>query len=255
MPSGGGPSEDASGESKRTFISVHHIIEFMALARYSISFKFSPLSFGSVSTIYNLPVGPLVKASKEGWGRFFRHRYGPRYSAQTSTNKGSQQGFCTSCKQRRQIQRQLARSPLTATDENRRVPMYRRVSCFREQVERDDVEVLMDGERARRAMGITVIRRLTTRLQILWHEMKIPQPDRAYITSTYLLGWGEHANHRFAKTSRSYTQVRREVMRQISLLLRYRAATIKVTIHGVLHSGVPIYSMRRPHPSRRLFPT
>lgn len=80
--------------------------------------------------------------------------------------------------------------------------------------------------------GIT--RRMAIRLQTLWQELKIPQPDRAYIVAVYLEGSMNRVEDKGADTGGvgenklRGEKVHRELVRQIRLLLKYRTATIKV---------------------------
>ena len=86
---------------------------------------------------------------------------------------------------------------------------------------------------ARRAAVKEVIERLTLRLQSLWHELRVPHPDQAYVIAAYLrggrvgtLGAGSGLDKDDAGPTTN--EVRDELVRQIALLLKYRTATIKV---------------------------
>lgn len=77
---------------------------------------------------------------------------------------------------------------------------------------------------------------MTVRLQTLWQELKIPEPDRAYVAATYLEGGGGAGGVEASGVSPgregigrpTSEDVQRELVRQIRLLLGYRDATIKV---------------------------
>ncbi|CAM9210278.1 unnamed protein product, partial [Hapterophycus canaliculatus] len=97
-------------------------------------------------------------------------------------------------------------------------------------------------------------RRLANRLQALWQELKIPDPDRTYIMAVYLeeggggrgFGDGESLLRTSSRTSAgggeaaigsggarrsgssTSDDVQRELARQIILLLEHRASTVKV---------------------------
>lgn len=125
---------------------------------------------------------------------------------------------------------------------------------------------------AEREAGEEVTRRMAMRLQTLWQELKIPNPDRAYITAKYLeAGRGSTGGGRYGSRGGfpdgfdgeggggkgevagggggggggngglTGDDVHRELTRQIRLLLEHRAATVKVTVplYGVLilHTG------------------
>ena len=94
---------------------------------------------------------------------------------------------------------------------------------------------------ARRAEKESVVWRMVVRLQTLWQELKIPEPDRAYITATYLGGSGRPGAvdatgpgpYREEGTPTS-DEVSLELVRQIRLLLDYRAITIKVRFRNLV---------------------
>lgn len=101
------------------------------------------------------------------------------------------------------------------------------------------------GEWKKLILQDDAIRRMATRLQILWNELKIPQPDRAYIIATYLMGslsvatrgkasdLGERTAGARIHRRPTKEEVQSELTRQITLLLAYRVATIKVCARNV----------------------
>lgn len=227
----------------------------------------------SVSAIINLPVGPFMSAAKDGWGQYFRALHGkqvvhdPRGKRdREGASRASSRVDISRAKRRQHDKRQTtarshpssASSPRTTTTceqigttgVNPRKPQrnYRRRRASDSAVN-DNEESLSAGEsrvgageRRQLILQDDSIRRMATRLQILWNELKIPQPDRAYITATYLRGSLSVATRGKASNLGGRTTVARlhrrptkeevqsELMRQVTLLLAYRAATIKVCV-------------------------
>lgn len=98
-----------------------------------------------------------------------------------------------------------------------------------------------------RAAEEEITQRLAVRLQILWDELKVPKPDRAYIVAMYLRqgegveneGWPKDTGSSSAdmvEQQRSVGEIHHELVRQISLLLEHRAATIEVNNDSLCHS-------------------
>lgn len=96
---------------------------------------------------------------------------------------------------------------------------------------------------AKREAEEEVIEQLAMRLQSLWEELKIPSPDRAYVSAAYLEAGGRDggtdgdgsrgakgkvANGVGSTSARTSVDVHHELVRQIRLLLEHRAATIEV---------------------------
>lgn len=114
----------------------------------------------------------------------------------------------------------------------------------------------------KRAAAKEVIRQLILRVQVLWQELRVPHPDRAHMTATYLAGGSrvevDNTTAVFNKTGDNKPtsdQVRNELVRQIEILLNYRTATVKVRAlpkfrhasegkrSSFLLTGTPIYFM------------
>lgn len=199
------------------------------------------LHCASVSAICNLPVGPFVGAASAGWGTYFRdlHRKIRARERTTPTQEKSHIGTRRT----------------SATHSRRRLgPLQAAVKCCRNSSggdskppghnrrRREDFDGLAASRAraAKRAAEEDVTNRMVIRLQTLWLELKIPEPDRAYIVATYLdpgCGEGvEGGNCGLGGSSEkrggggTSTAVQRELARQIALLLEYRTATIEVRI-------------------------
>lgn len=211
----------------------------------------------SVSAIINLPVAPFMGAAREGWGQYFRNFHGkmhpPGEPNGGKQGPGPSRGGISSAKRRQGSTRRRVRhrppSPSlttatarkkTSTDPNSPRRVYRRRR--NDGIDNDDVPLSAGGsqvktEQGHRIMEDAIIRRMAARLQILWQELKIPRPDRTYIVAMYLAGSfagaGSESGKLSDRTSTRNTrinreEVQRELTRQTSLLLTYRAATIKV---------------------------
>ena len=121
----------------------------------------------------------------------------------------------------------------TTTDSNIGVDGLTR----RRRRQREDGNNNSDGLAASRARAAKreeaeeVIGKMAMRLQVLWEELKIPSPDRAYVTAMYLEAGGRGGSRdgdgsKGAKGSGA--DVCHELVRQIRLLLEHRAATVQV---------------------------
>lgn len=178
-----------------------------------------------------------MRAAKEGWSTYFRHPHSTACYRQ-SKNKGSSWGSPVVDKRRQwRVQR---RSPAP-------MPTTRNRSSFSREYRRRPLSshknsLSSDRTRLHQAIGVDDIRRMAIRLQILWHEMKIPHPDQAYIMATcFEAGEGRESRCTLEKDMPLRADVRREMVRQISILLRYRADTIKVWIDCEAQNRLYIY--------------
>lgn len=215
----------------------------------------SPFSLNnhSISAICNLPVGPFVGAAREGWGRYFhdlhrkmraRETISAGYKRPQSTRKGRSSAEGTHRPPGRQRRSGQQQPPAPATtyygnprrnsaDTNLRRTTY--TSCNRRPTQDCDSLAESRAPLATRAATENATRRMAIRLQTLWQELKIPKPDRAYVVAAYLNGCGDEGGGTGtavgcaeAEGWPTSVEVHRELVRQITLLLEYRAATIKV---------------------------
>lgn len=216
-----------------------------------------PLRNFSISTICNLPIGPFAGASREGWGNYFRELHGhmrTRKNTTTSTTSHHRGPLPTKRaavrsspartrrrppERRGKLGRQQRPPPATQSAGNsNRNGAYRTANINDKQQKNDPDDVAAAKARAtRRAAEESVVWRMAVRLRTLWQELKIPEPDREYITAKYLggggtpgavnaTGTGPGRDTEGIPTTSDETYL--ELVRQIRLLLDYRVITIKV---------------------------
>lgn len=198
-----------------------------------------------MSKILDLPAGSLMGAENEGWNQYFRdfhskqkHREGPVDEA----GRGHWRPRRVSDR-RRLRQRPLSPSPITSINADDSIHPRREYRKRRKYDDGDDDASTSRRERCDEIMEDDFFRRMVTRLQILWKEMKIPRRDRVYIMETYLREsfGGDKDESRRTRSGNGEGQqqrpdqqnVMRELVRQTTLLLAYRAATIKVHSRSV----------------------
>ncbi|CAM9380944.1 unnamed protein product, partial [Ectocarpus sp. 8 AP-2014] len=242
----------------------------------------NPADFdSSISAIANLPVKQFMTAAKDGWGPYFRNLHSKirKETTARSTTTAKRMNRPPPERRRRSSQRQHPPLPLprrasssgATKDEKKNNRRYSKVTNDlhhmvrsadvassdsskrrrRRQSEDDNSDGLAASREraAKRQAEEMVIRRMGVRLQALWQELKIPDPDRAYVTAAYLdaggggggfsgqragggggmeeppVGGGGGGGGNSGPTSEN---VNRELTRQIRLLLEHRAATVKV---------------------------
>ncbi|CBJ25989.1 hypothetical protein Esi_0018_0054 [Ectocarpus siliculosus] len=241
----------------------------------------NPADFdSSISAIANLPVKQFMTAAKDGWGPYFRNLHSNMRKETTarSTTTAKRMNRPPPERRRRSSQQQHPPLPLprrassgATKDEKKNNRRYSKVANDlhhmvrsadvassdsnnrrrRRQSEDDNSDGLAASRAraAKRQAEEMVIRRMGVRLQALWQELKIPDPDRAYVTAAYLdaggggggfsgqrarggggieeppVGSGGGGGGNSGPTSEN---VNRELTRQIRLLLEHRAATVKV---------------------------
>ncbi|CAN0476559.1 unnamed protein product, partial [Laminaria digitata] len=219
----------------------------------------------SFSAICNLPIGPFAGASREGWGNYFREHHGNMRARESATTITTAVRSSPARARRRPPERRgkwghQQRPPPAATqharngNSNNNSRIKSGGACRKaagtannnsKQQQRQDPDGLAasraGAEAARRAAEEeSIVWRMEIRLQTLWQELKIPEPDRAYITATYL-GGSERQGAANATGSTgpgreieggipttASDEVNLELVRQIRLLLDFRAITIKV---------------------------
>ena len=235
----------------------------------------------SISAIANLPVKQFMGAAREGWGPYFRNLHSKMRKEGTTPSTARRMNRPPPDRRRRPRQapppprRALSGATISSqatasgrhrdsrqvthgTSTNNRSSDSRSSStgCLtrrqrRQRVDDDNFDGLAESRAraARREAEERVTERLAMRLQALWQELKIPSPDQAYITATYLevggkggsRGGGEGngdkgqvAHVRGGTGNPASGDVHRELARQIRLLLEHRTATIKVRAYRAL---------------------
>ncbi|CAM9358482.1 unnamed protein product [Ectocarpus fasciculatus] len=244
----------------------------------------NPADFdSSISAIANLPVKQFMTAAKDGWGPYFRNLHSKMRKETTarSTTTTKRMNRPPPERRRRSSQHQHPPLPLrrrasssgATKDVQRNNRRYSKVANDLHHIVRsadvastdsskrrrrrrseDDNSDGLAASRARAAKRQAeemVIQRMGIRLQALWQELKIPDPDRAYVTAAYLEaggGGGDFSGQRAGggggmeepavgggaggggggKGGPTSEDVNRELTRQIRLLLEHRAATVKV---------------------------
>lgn len=207
--------------------------------------------FTSISAICNLPVGPFMGAAKEGWGRYFRglhratgekglldrnnaHEGLPRSTRRSRSPLGRQQRPPPE-RRTRLGQTQGPQSNFRSHQGSSNSATNARRASNNTRRRREDFDGLAESRAraAKRAEAEDVTRRMTLRLHTLWQELKVPEPDRAYVLAAYVGGDWDQAENPGGNLRRKdggppTVEMQRELARQISLLLKYRAATIKV---------------------------
>lgn len=222
----------------------------------------------SISAIANLPVKQFMGAAKEGWGPYFRNLHhkmrkeATAHSASTRMNRPPpdrrrKPGQAPSQPPRRAPSRTTRLSQPIANRQHKAAERSNNPSggginglIKRRRRQREDANNF-DGLAASRARSAQreaeeeMIGKMAMRLQTLWEELKIPSPDRAYVTAAYLEAGGKGgsrggdgsrnaqgkaANGGCGTGGPTSVEVRRELVRQIRLLLEHRAATIQVVL-------------------------
>ncbi|CAM9860676.1 unnamed protein product [Ectocarpus sp. 4 AP-2014] len=244
----------------------------------------NPADFdSSISAIANLPVKQFMTAAKDGWGPYFRNLHSKMRKETTprSTTTAKRMNRPPPERRRRSSHQQHPPLPLprrasssgATKDEKKNNRRYSKVTNNlhhmvrsadvassdsnkrrrRRQSEDDNSDGLAASRAraAKRQAEEMVIRRMGVRLQALWQELKIPDPDRAYVTAAYLDaggGGGGFSGQRAGggggmekppvggggggggggNSGPTSENVNRELTRQIRLLLEHRATTVKV---------------------------
>lgn len=216
-----------------------------------------PLRNFSISAICNLPIGPFAGASREGWGNYFRelhgnmrtrkssttpHRGGPLPMKRAAVRSSPARARRRPPPERRGEWGRQQRPPPAAPSsrKNNRSGACRTANANdKQQANGPDGLAPVRARAARRAAEESVVWRMAVRLQTLWQELKIPEPDRAYVTATYLGGSGRPGAVDVTGTvpgrntegiPTTSDEAHLELVRQIRLLLDYRAVTIKVRL-------------------------
>ncbi|CAB1120695.1 unnamed protein product [Ectocarpus sp. CCAP 1310/34] len=238
----------------------------------------NPADFdSSISAIANLPVKQFMAAAKDGWGPYFRNLHSKMETTARSTITAKRMNRPPPERRRRSSQQQHPPLPLprrasssgaTKDEKTSNRPYSKVTNDLHHMVRSADVASSDSNKRRRRRQseddnsdGLAasraraakrqaeemVIRRMGVRLQALWQELKIPGPDRAYVTAAYLGGGGGAFSGQRAgggggmekppvrgggggggNSGPTNENVNRELTRQIRLLLEHRAATVKV---------------------------
>lgn len=220
----------------------------------------APSNESSISAIVNLPVKQFMGAAKDGWGPYFRdlhsrmrkeaaaHRTAARMN-RPPADRRRKPGQAPSPRPRRASSGDTTRSSQATTayqqhnkaagsntgSNNRRGGgvdgLTRRRRRQRQDGNNFDGLAASRARAAKRKEEEEVIEKMAMRLQALWEELKIPSPDRAYVTATYLEsgGRGDDRDRDGSKSAKGASaDVYHELVRQIRLLLKHRAATIQV---------------------------
>lgn len=233
-----------------------------------------PSNKNSISAIANLPVKQFMGAAKGGWGPYFRNLHNKmrkeatahspatrmnrpppdrrrkpgqapsplRRRASSGARRPSQSTAYQQHNEAVDNSRQAMRNTITDNLSGRGTDgMTRRRRRQRGDGNNFDGWAASRAKAAKREAEEEVIGRMAMRLQGLWEELKIPSPDRAYVTATYLEaggrgdggdgdeGRGAKGNAGARGTSAPISvDVYHELVRQIRLLLEHRAATIQV---------------------------
>lgn len=237
-------------------------------------------TYHSISAIVNLPVKQFMGAAKEGWGPYFRNLHSKMRKEGAAHSNARRMNRPPPDRRRKPRQapppRRAAPGALTssqaAASRRHRNPrqMTNGINNFnrsgnssrsssstdcltmrrrRQREDDDNFDGLAESRAraARREAEEGVTERMATRLHTLWQELKIPNPDQAYISATYLeaggkgsgRGVGESkcetgqvAHVRGGTSNPTSEDVHRELARQIRLLLEHRTATVKVRVHS-----------------------
>ncbi len=235
----------------------------------------------SISAIANLPVKQFMGAAKEGWGPYFRNlhskmrREGAAHSTARRMNRpppdrrrkprqapppprraapGAPTSSRAAASRRHSNPRQMTHGTNTYSRSGSNSRSSSSTDCLtrrrrREREDDDNFDGLAESraKAARREEEEGVTQRMAMRLHALWQELKIPSPDQAYISATYLEAGGKPSGRgsgeskgdkgqvaqvRSGTSNPTSGDVHRELARQIRLLLEHRTATVKVRLHA-----------------------